>query len=122
MGLLLDLVGSAFIAGILILLLFQANTYQTNTRLASDSELQMQQNARTLADILSYDLRKVGYEYDGQPFIQVDSERICFYADMDRDGHEDIVTYFLGDTSLARSTPNPNDRVMIRVVNNDTIA
>ena len=122
MNVILDLVGSAIIGGILLLMIFNAKIYQTNSRFASDSELQMQQNARTLADIVSYDLRKIGYECKTNPFLQADSEHVSFYADMNRDGTQDVVTYFLSDTSKAQATPNPNDRVLMRIVNSDTIA
>ena len=122
MSIVLDLVGSVIIAGILLLMMFNANTYQSNARFASDSELQMQQNAKTLADILSYDLRKIGYECKTNPFLVADSERVSYYADMNRDGTPDVVTYIISDTSQAISTTNPEDRVLIRIVNNDTIA
>jgi hypothetical protein len=122
MSVLLDILGSVVIAGILLLMMFNANIYQSNTRFASDSELQLQQNARTLSDILDYDLRKIGYECGNNPIIEADSERFSYFADMNRDGKPDIVTYFLSDTSYARGTKNPNDRVLMRVVNTDTIA
>lgn len=122
MSLLLDIVGSVFIAGILVLMMLNADIYQSNARFASDSELQLQQNARTLSDILGYDLRKIGYECSNNPIIEAKSEKFSYYADMDRDGTPDIVTYFISDTSAARATINPNDRVLIRVVNTDTIA
>ena len=122
MSIVLDLVGSVIIAGILLLMMFNANTYQSNARFASDSELQMQQNAKTLADILSYDLRKIGYECKTNPFLVADSERVSYYADMNRDGTPDVVTYIISDTTQAISTTNPEDRVLIRIVNNDTIA
>lgn len=122
MNLLLDIVGSIIIGGILMLLMFNASTYQQNTRFASDSELQLQQNAKTLSDILGYDLRKIGYEYKGNPFIHADSVKVSYYADMDRDGTPDIVTYIVGDTSSASRTTNPKDRVLMRIVDADTIA
>ena len=122
MNLLLDLVGSVIIAGIMLLMMLNANIYQSNTRFASDSELQLQQNASTLSDILSYDLRKIGYEYDDNPFLHTDSGKVSYYADMDRDGTPDIVTYTISDPSAAKSTTNPNDRVLLRQVNDEISA
>jgi hypothetical protein len=121
MNILLDILGSVIIASIVMLGIFNANTYQSKTRFASDSELQMQQNAKTLADIINYDLRKIGYEYEDVPFIEADSERISFYCDIDLNGSIDSVTYFVSDTSEAKGTHNPNDRILIRVVNTDTL-
>lgn len=122
MNLLLDLVGSVIIAGIMLLMMLNANIYQSNARFASDSELQLQQNAKTLSDILGYDLRKIGYEYDGNPFIFADSEKVSFYADMDRDGTPDIVTCTSSDPYAAKSTKNPNDRILLRQVGEEVSA
>jgi hypothetical protein len=121
MNILIDILGSVVIAGILMIAIFNANTYQSQARFTSDSELQLQQNAKTLADIINYDLRKIGYEYENVPFIEADSERISFYTDIDLNGSIDIVTYFLSDTSAAKGTNNPNDRILIRVANTDTL-
>jgi hypothetical protein len=113
--------GSTIIGGLIMLMLFNANTFQSNTRFASDSELQLQQNAKTLAEILNHDLRKIGYDYSNTAFIEADSERVSFYSDIDRNGTTDIVTYLLSDTSAMTATTNPRDIVLIRVVNNDTL-
>jgi hypothetical protein len=121
MNILLDILTSSFIGGIIMLMLFNLNVFQSNTRFASDSELQLHQNAKTLAEILNYDLRKAGYLYDSTSFAQADSEKVSFYADIDRDGTTDLISYFLGDTSEACETTNPKDRILYRVVNKDTI-
>ncbi|MBT8382184.1 MAG: hypothetical protein HKO83_06350, partial [Ignavibacteriaceae bacterium] len=64
MNLLLDILGSTIIGGMIMLMMINFNIFQTNTRFSSDSELQMQQNAKTLAEIVNHDLRKIGYEYE----------------------------------------------------------
>ncbi len=121
MSILLDIFGSTIIGGLIVLMLLNFNIFQSNTKFASDSELQLQQNAKTLAEIINYDLRKIGYDYSNTAFIEADSERISFYTDIDRNGSTDIVSYFLGDTSEVTETTNPKDRILYRVVNSDTI-
>ena len=69
MSILLDIFGSIFIAGLLLLMLLKLNLFATNSNYYSDNELKMQQNAKTLAEIISYDLRKIGYNYDGTAII-----------------------------------------------------
>ena len=105
-----------------MLMMINFNIFQTNTQFSSDSELQMQQNAKTLAEIVNHDLRKIGYEYEDVPFIAADSQFISFYSDIDRDGTMDSVTYVLSEPSEASTTKNPNDRILKRVVNNDTLS
>lgn len=121
MAVLIDIFGSSLIAGIVFLLIFKINVFSSNQRFASDSELQLQQNAKTLAEMINYDLRKIGYEIERtHPFIEATSTRLKYYADMNRDGVEDSVTYFVGDSLQAVATTNPSDRVLYRVVNTDT--
>lgn len=122
MNIILDLMGSTIIGGGIMLMLLNFNIFQSNSVFASDSELQLQQNAKTLAEIMNHDLRKIGYRCDSTAFIQADSEYISFYSDIDRDGSIDKVEYFLGDTSTASATPNPRDKVLLRIVNGDTIS
>lgn len=122
MNYILDILGSTIIAGMVMLMLINFNIFQSNTRFSSDSELQMQQNAKTLAEIVNYDLRKIGYEYDGMPFVLADSQSISFYSDIDREDSVDLVTYILSEKSEASETTNPNDRILKRIVNSDTLA
>ncbi len=117
----LDIMGSVIIAGLMVIMLMKFNIYQSTTKFASDSELQMQQNAKTLAEIIDHDFRKIGYDYDSTSIVQADSERVSFLSDIDRNGSTDVVSYFLGDTSEVTETTNPKDRILYRVVNADTI-
>jgi len=118
----LDIMGSVIIAGLMVIMLMKFNIYQSTTKFASDSELQMQQNAKTLAEIVNHDFRKIGYDYDSTSIVQADSERVSFFSDIDRNGSIDFVSYFLGDTSEVTETTNPKDRILYRVVNSDTIS
>jgi hypothetical protein len=128
MNVLIDLIGSSFIGGILLLLILKLNLYSQNTSISSDSELRIQQNAKTLAEIINYDLRKVGYNYNNTAIVTADSNKIKFYADMNEPGTAgygtmDLVEYFLSSPSKAASTTNPKDVVLTRVLNGiDTLS
>ena len=128
MNVLIDLIGSSFIGGILLLLILKLNLYSQNTSISSDSELRIQQNAKTLAEIINYDLRKVGYNYNNTAIVTADSNKIKFYADMNEPGTSgygtiDVVEYFLSSPSKALSTTNPKDVVLTRVLNGtDTLS
>lgn len=120
MNVLLDILGSSVVAGLIFLLIFKLNIYSFHSRYASDTELELQQNAKTLAEILSYDLRKIGYEHDGDAIVEADSNRISYYADIDGDSVANLITYFAGDTSEVPQTSNPKDIILYRVVDADT--
>lgn len=121
MNVILDILGAVVIGALVMLLIVNLNAYSTETKYASDADLRLQQDAKTLAEIINDDLRKIGYKYHGTAIAESDTQRISFHADIDNNGVMDKVTYFLGSKEEAGSTPNPNDRVLYRVVNNDTI-
>lgn len=123
MGTLLDFVGSAFIGGILFLLVIKMNLFMSNASFASDNELKLQQNAKTLAEILNNDFRKVGYKYDSTAILTAQKDRIRFLGDLERPGQSgfgviDTVEYFVWDSTYASGTSNQNDIILVRVVNN----
>lgn len=127
MNFLMDLMGSSLIAGILFLLIFKMNMYTSNANYYSDNELKLQQNVKTLAEIINYDLRKIGYKYDGTAIVNAESDNIQFYADLDAPGtfgHGviDFVEYYVGDSTEASGTQNQRDKILYRVVNHtDTL-
>lgn len=134
MSVMLDIFGSVFIAGMLLLLILKLNLFASTASYTSDTELKLQQNAKTLGEILNYDLRKIGYKYDGVAIIAAEEKRIKFWADMqppekilnedgstliDNAGHgtPDQVEYYFDEATDVTGTQNPNDRVLVRIVN-----
>ena len=128
MNIILDLLGSSFIGGMILLMVMQMNLFMSNGRSFSDQELQMQQNAKTQADIINFDFRKIGYEHSGTSILIAEKEKIKFVGDLERPGEAgygtlDTVEYFVKDSSFATGTSNPRDIILVRVLNNkDTIA
>src|SRR3989304_10023881 len=100
MSTLLDLLGASVIGAMVILVMLNLNIYSSNMKFSSDSELRLQQNAKTLADIISYDLRKIGFKQSGLALITAQPKKISFYADIDLNGVVDVVTYQLSDSLI----------------------
>lgn len=122
MGTLLDIFGSIFIAGILLLMILKLNIFASNASYYSDNELNLQQNAKTLAEIINYDLRKIGYNYDSTALIIAQPTQLKYYADINPPGTAghgtiDVVEYFLGDSTEVTNTTNSRDKVLYRVIN-----
>lgn len=120
MSILLDLMSAAMIGGMVLVMFINLNLFSSQARYASDSELQLQQNAKTLAEIINHDVRKIGFNYSANPIKTAQSNKFVFYADIDSNGVSDEVGYYLSDTSLVSHTSNPKDRVLIRQVNADS--
>ena len=127
MNFLLDIMGSSLVAGIIFLLVFKLNLYSSNVSYYSDNELRLQQNVKTLAEVINYDLRKIGYKYEGTAIVTAEPHRIQFYADLEAPGTVghgvmDFVEYFLGDSTEATGTENQRDKILYRVLNHtDTL-
>jgi len=114
---LLDIIAAFLIGGILFLMIIGLNVRSSEAKFASDSELLLQRDAQTLAEILSHDLRKIGYGYSGTSILIADSTRLKFIADIDTNSVLDTVTLYLGNPEEVTGTPNPRDRYLYRIVN-----
>lgn len=120
MSAIIDIVGSSFIAGMVLFLIINLNLFTSQVSISSDNELTMQQNAKTLAEILNYDFRKIGYNYDGTAILVAEEKRIKFVAGLALAsptgvGTVDTVEYFVKDSL---GTSNTDEISLVRVLNN----
>lgn len=120
MDTLIDLIGAAVIAGLIMVGIANINIYSSQVQFKSDSSLTLQRNAKTLADIIDNDMRKIGFGYTGTSIIDAEEKKLEFYADIDSNGTVDRVTYLLSDSTAVPQTENPSDKILYRVVNGDT--
>lgn len=119
---LIDILGSTIMGGLLLLILLRLNDTSTEKTSNYGGELSLQQNLVTIAQIMEYDFRKMGYCKDWQKFpdptksiASAKSSSIKFYADIDDNGVMDTISYYLG--GLLTATPNPRDRYFYRAIN-----
>ncbi len=96
-------------------------------------DILVQQNLVAVSELLEYDFRKIAYCKDftkiPNPTMAIryaDTSRIRFWTDLGTianpygDGNIDSLTYYIGPTSELSVTPNPYDRLLYRVENNDS--
>lgn len=131
---LLDIMGSVVIGGFLLMILFRLNDASVKNTYLNSGELIVQQNLVEVVKLIEHDFRKIGYclDYEKIPvpseaIIYADNQSIKFKTDVAElpnhpygDGNVDVIHYYLGDPSELNSTPNPEDRILYRVVNNET--
>jgi len=122
----LDILGSIVIFGILMLTLFRISESASANTYKGSGDLVTQQNLSSIIQVLEYDLRKIGYCADwlkipapNLSILHVDSTELKFLTDLDEDGDMDSLFYYLGPTSELTNTPNPRDRFLYRVANNE---
>jgi len=122
----LDILGSIIIGGILMTIVFRLSDAATEKTYNNSGELALQQNLTTVAQIIEYDFRKIGYCADwnklpdpSKAILFADTSEIKFLTDIEPDGNLDSIYYYLGPTSELLVTENPRDRILYRVINDD---
>ena len=122
----LDILGSIVIGGILMMITCRLSDAATAKTYNNSGELSLQQNLATVAQILEHDFRKIGYCSDWNKFpdpskaiLYADTSEILYVTDLDFDANMDSIRYYLGPASELSGTPNPRDRVLYRVENNE---
>ena len=121
MNTVLDILGSVIIGGLVFLMVSNLNMYSSTTKFASDSELRLQQSAKSLAEVVENDLRKIGYKNSGVSIINATQQKLTFLSDIDSTGTVDNVTLTVSDSTKLPNTQNPHDIIYYRIVNNDTL-
>lgn len=126
MSILLDIFGSVVIAGMLFMLIVKLNLFSNQTSYTSDNELKLIQNTKTLAEIMDYDFRKVGYKVNkvnDNAIITADIKKFVFKADLDRDTstNPNTIEYTTSEANKFKGTENPNDIILYRIVDGDSM-
>lgn len=127
------MIGSIIVGGLLFIILLRMNEISTQNTFTYSDELIVQQNLVSVVQLIEYDFRKIGFCANPNNAIPpalvityADTSRIDFWTDVATtgnhfgDGTPDKISYYLGDTTELRSTPNELDRKLYRVVNNET--
>ena len=123
----IDIIGSTIIGGLLMLVLLRTNAAAVENTYLNGQDLVVQENLTTVVEILESDFRKIGYCKDwtkipdpSKAILLADSTSIKFLTDINNDGNVDTLYYYLGPASGLSGTPNPRDRLLYRVINNET--
>ncbi len=124
---LIDILGSTIIGGMLLMILLRLNDASVQNTYVYGGELMVQQNLVEVVRLLEHDFRKIGFCKDWekipdptQSIITADSTSISFLTDVDSDGIIDTMKYYTGNVNELSGTANPRDRMLYRVVNNET--
>jgi hypothetical protein len=115
----LDVVGSFIIGGIVILIFANLNISISVSASENLYSGIMQRGLTSAADLIEYDIYKIGYRNSGNKIEIADSNEIRFYSDIDNDGVPDEINYFLGDAESFTETNNPNDFLLTREKNEE---
>ena len=115
----MDIIGSTFILGILILAVVAVNVNVSEWTFESTSTLNAQMNAVEVARLIEWDFLKIGYAVDsGDKISLADSTQLTFYTDIDRDGTVDKIRYYTKDP-VTRVGLNPNTFILYRLLNDE---
>ncbi|MBU0472582.1 MAG: hypothetical protein KKF62_00315 [Bacteroidetes bacterium] len=125
---LIDILGSIMIGGILLMILLRLNDSAVQNSFQYNCEAITQRNLVEIVQLLEHDFRKIGFCKDWNNFpdptkaiIAADSTTITFLCDVDSDKDMDTLRYILGSSDELLQTPNPNDKMLYRQVNNEPL-
>lgn len=120
MGSYLNLIGSIIIGGLMLLIInnYSSSVSQTSHERTLDGITTY--NATSIAKLIEFDFNRMGLRVPPTTTIirRADSSRVTFLSDIDNNGNIDSVRYILSIPDSARSTYNPSDRILYRLVNN----
>jgi hypothetical protein len=123
----LDILGSMVIGSILMLSIFRVSNASTEDLYRGTGNLTAQTNLATVVQILENDFRKIGYCSDWtqipiptEAILYADSCSLRYLTDVDNNGLIDTMYYYMDYSTDIPETPNPRDRFLYRVVNNET--
>jgi hypothetical protein len=127
----IDIIGSTFIGGILLLMMIRTNATLIENKFSSNNDKMVQSYVTTLAQIIEYDFNRIGYCEDEklmvtrantqQPNITLAERRkISFLTDLPvnfstgrGDGVLETITYSIVPTNIY---PNPKIKLFLRNV------
>lgn len=118
MGIMLDIAGALFVRGTIIVVMFVVTTALNDALYFKTALRTIQTDLSSTAEVVESDFAKMGYNVTiSYAVIQNDTSSISFVADVNNDGIQDTVAYYLSDTTALTSTPNPRDRLLYRRIN-----
>ncbi|MCW9065006.1 MAG: hypothetical protein OQJ78_01825 [Ignavibacteriaceae bacterium] len=122
----LDIMGSIFIAGIIMISIFRLQNSATEDLYRGTGNLTAQTNLATVVQILETDFRRIGYCADWEEIpvpteaiLYADSISIKYLTDVDQNGLIDTMHYYFDPITDIPTTPNPRDRYLYNVVNGE---
>jgi hypothetical protein len=123
----LDIVGSILIAGILLISMFRLQNSSTENVYRGTGNLTAQMNLAQVVQILETDFKRIGYCADWtkipvptEAILYADSLSIKYLTDVDQNGVLDTMNYYFDPTTDIPETPNPRDRFLYRVEQDET--
>ena len=125
MSVMLDIILSVVIFGMLLLMVANVNINLINENYRGIVELHTETELIQLANILEFDLNKVGYHVPsvaastGEWVSIADTSHIKFYTDLKNIGSNIAVEYNLLEPNTA--SRNPRDRKLVRIENTSTV-
>jgi len=117
----LSLISSFVIGTIILLSLVKVNLSLVKNSMDSMNDQLAKVNINNVSTVVSNDFRKMGYGISGSSLMEATPLKITFKGDLEDDGAVDQITWELDKSQAVSETPNPDDFVLIRTVNGNSI-
>ena len=119
MGIFLDIAGMLLVRATIIVIMVTVTVTMNDVLYFKIAKNSVQSDLHATIEVLESDIRNAGYGVTvGTTFKNTDTLSLLFLADIDTNGTPDLIYYYLSDTSFLAASPNPNDKLLYRQVNN----
>lgn len=115
----IDLIGSFAIGGLIVLMVINLNL---SVNVAATQNLYSNVTQRQIVssvEVIEHDIYKIGYRIASDVIEKADSNEIKFKTDIDNNGIDDKIRYYLTDPSSMSGTFNPDDKILWRELNDE---
>ena len=116
----LDLVGSFAIGGLIVLMIINLNLSVNAAATQNLYSNVTQRHVISSVEVIEHDIYKMGYRVNSDVISKADSNEIIFLTDIDNNGVDDKIHYFLDGTSSMNGTYNPDDKILWRELNDES--
>lgn len=116
------MLGALLVRGTIIAIMLTVTVTLNQVLYYKSAARTVQTELSSLVEVMESDFRRVGYNVTASSsFFLAETSQVAFYADIDNDGNPDTIEYLIGSTGELADTPNPDDRLLYRLVNGDTL-
>lgn len=116
----LELLGANIIGGMIMLIGITLNMQINNAARDIFEDTFHLRNSITAFQVIDYDIHKAGIGVVGEKIEIADSNAFKFKSDLNNNGSIVSVHYYVSSDTVMSASSNPNDRHMLRRINNNS--
>jgi hypothetical protein len=112
----IEILGANIIGALILLIGITLNLQINSASRDVFEDTYLLRNSITSFQVMEYDISKAGCNVTGEKIILADSNALKFNADVSNNDVVKTVYYYMSSDTAMSTTPNPNDRQLLRKI------